>query len=154
MPRQPHRMTKAQYQQLSRKLAGLEQKQRKLNEMQTLVSWLSENVDNEEVSAYLVMSRINRLAGIAKEVGIVFPEEINKSLREWSNNVNKILEDRVQLKRSVKLFVDALFKPGAPQLKTVMCVWCEKHPAHFGGLCKRCADQFGVRPTGKVGENL
>lgn len=36
------------------------------------------------------------------------------------------------------------------QVVNLKCVRCNKRPRHFDDLCKRCANELGLRPTGKV----
>ena len=47
-------------------------------------------------------------------------------------------------------------RPPAPEPAPVppapahLCSRCERRPRHFDDLCKRCANDLGVRPHGKV----
>jgi len=68
-------------------------------------------------------------------------------MRKVLNNAadQAIRQVRLGQKRALDKHMEEAHAP-----KEVMCSRCNKRPRHFNDLCKRCADELGLRPTGKV----
>jgi hypothetical protein len=81
-------------------------------------------------------------------------DEIFADLEHFRQVYNMKVATTAGVGRLVRIKVHQLERERADAAATTaqgtLCSNCGKKPAHFGTLCKRCADELGVRPTGKA----
>lgn len=145
-------LSKKEYQQLTRRLAEIQANQRELQEIDELTDWLQANMGNEDVPVRLIVASLSKLTRLVTKNEMHLDPWFIKQMRmldkaaripeRWTRELDrqfKIAERKVQELQQVE---------PAPKI----CTNCNKREAHFGDYCKRCADELGVRPHGKVGQ--
>jgi len=144
--------SKREHQRLGRELARMKRKIKAAEELEEVAHLLLTEYNN--VSPNMVVSWLAKLERLSKEAGVPIKPEFKEALIQFRKEVDVIERDEFEIKRAVKLFVDHLFAEGqkmsVPPHETKMCVQCGKREAHFGDVCKRCAEESGIRPRGKV----
>ena len=142
-------MANKERQRISRKIASIERRQAKITEIETLAAWIRENLSDESIPFSLIKSRVVRLHRIAKEVGLELDSEFTHEVKNLNEVDLFIAETSLKLTRWVKIGEQRIDQT-EPQPKPHLCIRCNKREVHFDDYCKRCADELGIRPTGKV----
>ncbi len=139
---------------IQQKIAALQRQQKADKEAFELACWLQEHWDDEDMHPKVLIAGIAKLERLAKESGDPLSKDFADHIRLMKRDAQGLDELSHGIHRLAKLFVDSLFeeadryhrRPRVPK----MCIQCGKREAHFGDVCKRCADESGIRPTGKV----
>lgn len=144
--------SKKEKQRLGREIARHERKIKAADEVQEISKWLLSEYNNAHPD--LVISNLAKLERLSKEAGIPIKKEFRQALVDFRREISEVERDEFAVRRAIRLFVDALWSEGEKLHRIAnvpkMCVQCNKRPAHFGDVCKRCAEESGIRPKGKV----
>jgi len=86
-----------------------------------------------------------------------------QALVEMKEKLHEIIQEELKMRRlvldyerEVKNITKTLIRDSIRELqarveiKQNLCIKCNKRPRHFGDHCKRCANELGTRPTGKI----
>jgi len=148
--------SKKEYQRLAQEVARKERQLKAGQEAQELGQWLIDNWDNEDVNPRVILAGVAKMERLSKEMGKGVSDSFHQHLVKALAEMRGIDEWTNEAHRQVKLFVDALFDEAdrrhrIPHVQKI-CTNCNKREARFGDYCGRCADELGVRPHGKVGQ--
>ena len=148
---------KKEIQRLSQKLAQKERDRRDLQEARNLIDWLrawaaEENVSRESYKVALaVAAKIRR---IAKEQGIDIEPDYVEAFDPIAKDSKQLDKLRAMFDRATELGKKQAMRKHIEEEhstpKPKMCARCDSREAHFGDVCKHCAEELGIRPTGKV----
>jgi len=147
-------LSKKDKQRISQKIAELERRQKAADECYQLGNWLLENWENEDIHPKVMMAGLAKLERLSKEAGAEISPTFKGHMDEVFQNLRDVDEWANKSYRQFKSLVTAVFGQldymSRKPMESAMCSNCHKRPAHFGSLCGRCAEELGVRPTGKV----
>jgi hypothetical protein len=133
-------------QRISRELASIQRRQANLQEINDLIRWMQFRFDDPDTPATLIRANLARIIRLAKKEGLKIDPEFLKDIKR----VDNIGDIMTQLDRAFRKYAKRKPEPEVIKREPHICAYCNKREAHFGDLCKRCANELGVRPTGKV----
>ena len=143
---------------LHQKLASHERSRRELQEsldlLEKIGEWARASDDEQKAGYKVVMAHVARVRRIGKENGIELDPEYLVGLEEISKDAKALDHVRAMFDRAVLLNSKQALRKHIEEEhstpKPKMCVRCDSREAHFGDVCKHCAEELGIRPTGKV----
>ena len=83
-----------------------------------------------------------------KEIHEAVAETLDQTTTVQKNALEMIREMRQETKKALRGAERRHYHQTTT--KPILCIRCKKKPKHFGDYCKRCANDLGIRPTGKV----
>jgi hypothetical protein len=141
-------MNKKQREHAHRRIAELEQNARECNEAIRLSDWVMTHCEDPNVSINRILAYLHRIKTLSDKHNIELGQELLEVIADVDRIVKIVDDFEVSYRRQIKLATRAKNPP--PIQASKKCIRCDKREQHFDQYCKRCANDLGLRPQGKV----